>query len=658
MGAITEQIGRELAGRYRLEAGLGTGASAHVYAAIDLRLSRRVAVKVLHPGLSGDRAFLRRFSAEAQSVAALSHPNIVQVFDWGEEEDGPFLVLEYLGGGSLRDLLDAGGRLSPAQAAAVGAGAARGLAYAHRRGLVHRDIKPENLLFDEDGGVHIADFGLARALAEAAWTEPAGAVLGTARYASPEQAEGKALEGRSDVYALALVLYEAMTGSVPFSADTTVATLMARVGAALPPATELGALAPVLAQAAISEPLVRLQADELAADLELLSRSLAAPTPLPLAPQLHLPPPPAEPPAPLRGRARTAPPPPAPPAEVPERAAPAAASAPPGADAFDVEPWVVGGAAPSASAGAAAAAEVETEEPAPRRHRGRWLALVAVLVVLAGGAVVGVRYLHRRVGVPAVAGSTLSAATHQLRSSGLRLGAVTSAYSASVPSGAVVSELPLAGHPVKPGTAVALVVSRGRAPVAVPSLAKMTRAAAEQRLAAAHLVAASGSSYSETVPAGEVISEAPASGTVAYGSTVHVVVSAGPAPRTIPTFSAGTTWAAASAALTNLRLVPVEQQEYSDTAPAGAVIATSPAEGAGGVPVGTKVSVVVSLGPRLVTVPTVAGDTINQAIAALQAAGLQVTEQIGPPFATKASTTDPAPGARVRPGSSITLYAS
>ena len=175
---------------------------------------------------------------------------MLRVFDWGEEADGPYLVLEYLGGGSLRDLLDRDVRLSHAQAAQLGAEVAQGLAYAHVRGLVHRDIKPANLLFDEESRVRIADFGVARALAEAAWTEPAGAMVGTARYISPEAAEGKPVDGRADVYSLALVLYEAVTGSVPFVTDTTMGTLAARIGQTLPHDPLLGPLDDVLARAA------------------------------------------------------------------------------------------------------------------------------------------------------------------------------------------------------------------------------------------------------------------------------------------------------------------------------------------------------------------------------------------------------------------------
>ena len=246
MPLISDSIGRVLGKRYRLLSALGTGASAHVFLAEDVSLQRHVAVKVLQPGLATDEAFLKRFRAEARSVASLNHPHVLRVFDWGEDADGPYLVLEYLGGGSLRDLLDRGVRLTHSQAAQLGTEVAQGLAYAHARGLVHRDIKPANLLFDEEGRVRVADFGVARALAEAAWTEPAGAMVGTARYISPEAAEGKPVDGRADVYSLALVLYEAVTGTVPFVTDTTMGTLAARIGQPLPHHAALGPLDDVL----------------------------------------------------------------------------------------------------------------------------------------------------------------------------------------------------------------------------------------------------------------------------------------------------------------------------------------------------------------------------------------------------------------------------
>src|ERR1700689_2763902 len=250
MPLISDSIGRVLGKRYRLLSALGTGASAHVYLAEDVSLQRHVAVKVLQPGLATDEAFLKRFRAEARSVASLNHPHVLRVFDWGDDDEGPYLVLEYLGGGSLRDLLDRDIRLSLSQAAQLGTEVAQGLAYAHLRGLVHRDIKPANLLFDEEGRVRVADFGVARALAEAAWTEPEGALIGPARSISPEAAEGKPVDGRADVYSLALVLYEAVTGVVPFVTDTTMGTLAARLGQPLPPPSPLPLITPKLGDAA------------------------------------------------------------------------------------------------------------------------------------------------------------------------------------------------------------------------------------------------------------------------------------------------------------------------------------------------------------------------------------------------------------------------
>ncbi|MGH9076274.1 MAG: protein kinase domain-containing protein, partial [Acidimicrobiales bacterium] len=280
---IADQVGRVLGDKYRLLRPVGTGASAHVYVAEDVVLRRRVAVKVLHPALAGDRAFLRRFRAEARAVASLVHPHILRVYDWGEDEESPYLVTELLEGGSLRALLDTGRLLTPAQAARVGADVAAALAHAHARGLVHRDVKPANLLFDRGGQVRIADFGLARALAEASWTEPSGAVLGTARYAAPEQARGEALDPRADVYALALVLVEATTGDVPFAADTTFGTLMARVHQPMVPPRRLGPLVPVLAAAGTLAAGDRLDATRLASRLESVVSELPPPEPVGLA---------------------------------------------------------------------------------------------------------------------------------------------------------------------------------------------------------------------------------------------------------------------------------------------------------------------------------------------------------------------------------------
>lgn len=625
MSTITDQLGRVLAGRYRLEAALGTGSSAHVFRASDLRLGRDVALKLLHPGLGHDEAFLRRFRAEAQVVASLSHTNLVRLYDWGWEEGEPFLVLEYLPGGSLRDMLDEGVRLSPAQAAHVGAAAARGLAYAHRRGLVHRDVKPANLLFDEEGVVRVADFGLARALADAAWTEPVGTVLGTARYASPEQAEGHALDGRSDTYALGLVLYEAVTGDVPFRGETTLATLRARIGATLPPARALGPLYPLLAQATIADPLARLDAEELAGELELLVQTLGRPPRLP-----------------VREPETVAVP-------VTRASSPPAANRPVLYDDRG-DQTELGLLAPPSRRGA----EVEAR---PRRSAWwRWPVVGVVLLALVGAVGFYIRrdVIYKDVS-PHLVGLSLARAEAATTTAGLRL-ASAQQYSSSVPAGSVISASPPPGTRLRGGTTIHAVVSRGPSPVTIPLVKNQPVQTAEQTLVAKDLVPDVRSAYSETVAKNTVMAQSPAKGSRLPKSTVVLVVSLGPKPRTIPSNLTGATWVSARNALQALRLVPYVERQYSTTIPDAEVISTDPVEGSGGIAVGTRVAVIVSKGPQLVAVPTVAGEATDQAVASLRSAGLDVTEVVGPPFATQATTTDPAPGTMVAPGTSVTLY--
>jgi eukaryotic-like serine/threonine-protein kinase len=280
---IADGIGRVLDGKYRLIRPVGAGASAYVYVAEEIQLRRRVAVKILHPGLAHDQAFLRRFRSEARAVAALQHPNILHVYAFGEDGDDPYLVTELLEGGSLRALLDTGNLLTWSQAAAVGLAAAQALQHANSRGLVHRDIKPANLLFDGEGRLHIADFGLARALAESSLTEPGGAVVGTARYAAPEQVMSGPADIRADVYALALVLTEATTSVVPFAADTWQGTLMARTRSSLEVPDAAGPLVPILKRAGTLDPNDRLDPLGLARALEGLLSTQPPPDPLPLA---------------------------------------------------------------------------------------------------------------------------------------------------------------------------------------------------------------------------------------------------------------------------------------------------------------------------------------------------------------------------------------
>lgn len=683
---VADHIGRVLSGRYRLVSPIGTGASAHVFLAEDTRLGRRVAVKILHPALAGDPSFLRRFEAEARAAAALNHPHILAVYDWGEEGDGPYLVTEYLAGGSLRAMLDRGNRLTPSQALLVGLETVRGLDYAHRRGLVHRDIKPANLIFDGDARLRIADFGLARALAEAAWTEPSGVALGTARYAAPEQARGLAVDGKADVYALALVLVEAVTGRVPFAADTTVATLMSRLERALPVPPEMGPLTAALERAGRLEPEHRADAMAFGTALQAVAPDLPMPDDLPLAgasalDDLLLV---AGPDATEIGRARSG------------AGATGGAGRPPtgssrngrngrnggGRGLFDAEaaeeaeetaeaeeteeaePAGTGEDRPKESRRARrkrekAAAEVPFTEllsPAATRRR-RWPKVLAVILLVAG--IAGGAYAYQQVNVPShvvpdVGGKPLDTATATLDALNFEI-VVERGYHDTAPVDQVVGQEPVFDPEVtyEEGTVVRLSVSDGPSPVPIPDLTDLSDGEAQAALEEGGLVVDAANTvyqHSETVPAHYVIDWSPREGTPLKGSAIALVISDGPAPRIIPSL-AGATFDEARAELTNRRLEAARADAFHDDVPEGRVISTNPAPGAQ-VERGTTVTVTVSKGRPVV--PNLNGKTRAEAEAALTAAGLELGAVYGPGGTVFLSS--PPAGTRVQSGSTVNVY--
>lgn len=685
---VVDRVGQVLGGRYRLIAPIGSGASASVYLADDVTLKRRVAVKILHDALADDAAFLRRFRAEAQAAAALNHPHIMAVYDWGHG-DVPFLVTEYLGGGSLRHVLDRGRTLSVSQTLLVGLEAARGLDYAHRRGFVHRDIKPANLLFDEDGRLRIADFGLARALAEAAWTEPMGAVLGTARYASPEQARGETLDGRSDVYSLGLVLVEAVTGSVPFSADTTIGTLMGRVERTVPVPDELGALRPALLAAGAPDPADRPDAATFAALLMEAAPDLDRPEPLPLAGAMVVEPDEAADKDPTTQYL--------PEREVVADLEPPIMLAPPGStsdgitllEEGDVQPptRVVARPAPAdtppkerrrdrrkakrrAERDARAAAragvpdwvpaeDLATDTPKARRRR-RWPWVLLAVAVLGGAAAGGWAYWYQEIRIPTVAlaevtGRPIAEVQPELEAQGFVVQTTDTRADGTV-AGQVLSQEPAPGTHLAEGDVVTLVVSLGPPLVDLPAdlvglpLDEATAAWADAGLS----LAAVGEEFSEDVAAGAVIrpvAELPAQ--LPKGSTVEVVTSAGPAPRTIPPDIVGASQAAATAELEALGLDVAVEGQFDEEVPAGVVLAVRPGEG-GQAARGSTVTLTVSRGPRVVPVPDVAGLSAAEAAQQLQAQGFVVTSTQGSP-ANPVTGTSPAAGTEVRPGTSVVI---
>ena len=621
---IAEQhAGRVLSGRYRLLGPIGTGASATVHLADDGTLRRRVAVKVLHPGLAADEAFLRRFRTEAQSAAALSHPNIMAVYDWGEDDSTPYLVLELLSGGSLRAILDRGHRLTLSQALVVGLEASRALDAAHRRGFVHRDIKPANLLFGEDGRLRIADFGLARALSEAAWSEPGGGLVGTARYAAPEQASGERVDGKADVYSLALVLVESVTGEVPRLGGSALATIRLRADEPVPVPDALGPMKPILERALQPDPAARPDAAALTQSLLATARELDRPTPLPLA---------------GIGDPAT------------DTVLHDLTILPDGdmtrlGDATELQP-VVGPAEP------------------PRKRRWKRV-VIPLLVVLA--LVAGVLFAMRAtapptVDVPNVAGMTeedaraeIDAALDASEEDVAWVIRTSDEYSDGVALGSVIRTDPDVGDGLADEGALELVISLGPEPVPLPQLVDVDEAGARQLLEDAQLTLgdvvpepsediAAGLVTGWSVDGEEKPAEAP------KGSPVDIRVSTGPAPRTVPEL-AGKTVDEAKAALAELGLGATVTEDFHDEIPAGHVISSSPSAGSQAAR-DSNVELVVSKGPDLIEVPDVIGMRFSDAYDTLAAAGFAVADE---GEGNRVVGTDPEGGTMARRGSTVTI---
>ena len=613
-----------LGDRYRLVAPIGTGASAQVHLADDVRLGRRVAVKVLHPALAADETFLRRFRAEARAAASLSHPNIMAVYDWGDGEhsDAPYLVLELLSGGSLRSMLDTGHQLSLSQALIVGLEAARALEAAHRSGFVHRDIKPANLLFGEDGRLRIADFGLARALSEAAWTEPGDGLVGTARYAAPEQASGERVDGKADVYALALVLIEAVTGAVPSVADSALATIRLRADEAIPVPDALGAIKPVLERCLQPDPAVRPAATELVQSLLAAARELDRPAPLPLVGLDH---------------------------HLDDAASPVD-------DDATVLPTRANVDMTMHAAGTPA-------EAPPKRRWWRWLlALLVVAAIGVGAALLWTASQPPSAEVPNVAGQLVSEAEDAIEAAqtagdepvewDVR---TRDEFSDGVDAGVVIRTEPAGGTDLDDDSVLTLIVSQGPEPVPVPSLVDIDEATARARIEEAELtVGAVTPEFSETIAAGLVTGwsvdgeEKPAESPM--GSPVDIRISQGPEPRTIPEL-AGAPREDAEAELTELGLSVDPREEFSDDVEVGLVIGTDPPAGEQ-VGRGETVTLIVSKGPDLVEVPDVIGMRFSDAYDTLVNAGFEVTDE---GEGNRVVGTDPEPGERVRRGSKVTI---
>jgi len=666
--AVDPLLGRVLDGRYRIESFLARGGMATIYRGADLRLDRTVAIKVMHPTFATDPGFVDRFEREARAAARLNSPYAVAVHDQGNDAGVTYLVMEYVPGHTVRDVLRTHGALPPAQALAIIDPVLQALAAAHRAGYIHRDVKPENVLISEDGRVKVTDFGLARAIEGADTGKTHGLLLGTVAYLSPEQVEHDHTDARSDVYSAGILLFELVTGQVPFTASAPMQVAYRHVHEDVPTPSSIRPGIPV----GIDELVLgatRRNPDQRFGDADaFLSAARVQKAQLP----------PAQPWAPSpndtlvvnrEGGAAAA-------------GAGAAAAGAAAAQHLDAPEWVNQRptaepqapetvAEPPASPDAQDAQEAapqptgevqvtevshQTAPDAPSRpRRGRkalWLGALALVSVVALLAVV----LLQRVTVPDVLGKTPTDAAAILATYNLTLDSDESDFSEDYAKGEIMSTDPGAGSSTRTGGTVRAVVSKGPERYDVPKLKKLTVKEAEVALGAANVeLGEQTEAYDDKVKKGDIISSDPPAGeSVKPGTKVAVVVSKGPEPVTMPTLE-GTDGDAAEATLTDLGLVVDRANRTSESVAKGLVISTTP-EGGATTYRGETVELVVSKGPPLVEVPNVVGKSEDEARTALEAAGFAVVVNKPLGFVVfGVNSQDPRGGTKAPKGSTVTI---
>jgi eukaryotic-like serine/threonine-protein kinase len=607
-------------GRYELGEQIARGGTAQVFVARDLLLGRPVALKVLISELSSDSAFVARFRREAQAAANLSHPNIVPIFDWGEAESTYFIVMEYVDGEALSSIIRTQAPIPAAQAAGIASDIAKALAYAHRHGVVHRDVKPGNVLITADGQVKVTDFGIARAMGAGEQVTQTGLVMGTATYFSPEQAQGFAVDGRSDIYSLGVVLYEMVTGKPPFSGESPVSIAYQHVRERPQPPRLVNPQVPapleaVILQAMAKSPADRYQsADAMRADLDRFVHG-----------QPVLAPPAPDEPATI-----------AVPATVPE-------SGFAGRETF-----------------------VADGEERPKRTTPYWVAsggvfAVAIgLIIFFGGRSLGYFGGASFVHVPNVVGMQESAADTKLTAAGL-VPAYHDLKSGSGNAGQVLREVPSKGS-IRRGSKVALYVVGAPKTTGVPDVSGLTTSSAE------HTLKQYGFRWdvkfrpitSAGEVAGTVIGQTPNGGVQEKpGSTVTIEVAKGYGSVTVPSSIVGESLSQAEAALEGVDLTPGKiTTTYTQASQQGIVLSASPAPGTS-VTAGTSVNLTVS-GGSLDPVPEVLGEAIYVASANVSAKGL--TPVVVPETTTNPGQVgtvvrqSPAAGVLLRPGRDVTLF--
>ncbi|MFT2816582.1 Stk1 family PASTA domain-containing Ser/Thr kinase [Leifsonia sp. A12D58] len=631
-------IGRLIDGRYQVRSRIARGGMATVYLATDLRLERRVAIKIMHGHLADDNAFKSRFVQEARSAARLAHPNVVNVFDQGQDADMAYMVMEYLPGITLRDLLKDYGKLTPEQTIDILKAVLSGLAAAHKAGIVHRDLKPENVLLADDGRIKLGDFGLARAASNN--TATGQALLGTIAYLSPELVTRGIADARSDIYALGIMTYEMLTGEQPYVGEAPMQIAYQHANDSVPmpsskvPSTprELDELVlwatardpeerprdarVMLEQLQDIEGIVRLGSTDATA-----SATMVMPSTLP----------------PALADAET--------------------------QVFGAKALVSPAATVKAQTGDALpeSADQLAATATKRKRRGYWLfALIILIAGVAGGA--GWYFgagPGSQVQMPNLVSATPDDATAQLKELGLTAELGTE-YSLEIPQGLVSSTRPGENVRVAKGSTVSVLVSQGARPITLPVLAGANEADATKAITDAKAIAkTSDQMFSDDVPAGVVISatregdgaDLSQGGDALEGQTIDLVISLGPVPDVT-----GMSLSSAKSTLEDAGLVGVEgENTYSDDVPEGNVIAVTPTSD-GPIRKGSTLSLTISRGPEPVLIPDVVGKAWSEAKPILEDAGLKLDYNLfadAAPGLFSVTTVTPSSGTTVPKGSTV-----
>ncbi|MDI5964314.1 Stk1 family PASTA domain-containing Ser/Thr kinase [Streptomyces sp. SL13] len=644
---------RRLGGRYELGSVLGRGGMAEVYIAHDTRLGRTVAVKTLRTDLARDPSFQARFRREAQSAASLNHPAIVAVYDTGEDYVDsvsiPYIVMEYVDGSTLRELLHSGRKLLPERSLEMTVGILQALEYSHRNGIVHRDIKPANVMLTRTGQVKVMDFGIARAMGDSGMTmTQTAAVIGTAQYLSPEQAKGETVDARSDLYSTGCLIYELLTVRPPFVGDSPVAVAYQHVREdPQPPSVFDPEVTPemdaIVLKALAKERDYRYQsADEMRADIEayLDGQPVAAAAAMGTAAYGYG--------GYGDGGATTA---------MPQHDGGATTMMPPMQDGYGGGYHEGGGHDDDRSSGGR-----RRQQPKKKSNTSTILLVVAAVLVLIGAIFIGKALFagpNGQATVPSLVGETLSQARDTADQSNLKVTRGADTY-CNQPKGHVCGQNPKADSDIAKGQAITVTISKGSAPAAVPDETGKDVDTAKQDLADRGFtdVTTKPDDGNSGKPENSVTAESPAAGTSVSKSTkVVLTYAASPQQVTVPDETNQTAQAAEQAL--QAKGFTFTTTFTPSNSPANQVVSQNPA-GNAQAPKGSSVTLILSQGPSAAPT-TVPGDIRGQKLSAVQQElGQQnITVQVAPGSPTDGNAyvanSDPQPGQPLQPGQTVTL---